>query len=53
MLAKWDDPDVQLVYKLLCDDEVPSKEEHYEGWIARRIVAALKEKHTKRQEDKQ
>jgi hypothetical protein len=37
------DPQVQLVYQMLCLDEgPPDKSEHWEGWIARRIVAALK-----------
>jgi hypothetical protein len=43
-LPDWDDPRVQLVYKILCDpdlDTPPNREEHWEGWIARNIVAAL------------
>lgn len=36
------DPRVQEVYKILCDDDVnPPEEEHWEGFVARRIVAAL------------
>ena len=42
-MAEWDDPDVQIVYELLCDTaETPPEGEHYEGWVARRIVAALR-----------
>jgi hypothetical protein len=41
-LADWEDPDVQLVYQLLCDtDFLPPSDEHWEGFCARRIVAAL------------
>ena len=40
-LAKWDDPRVQLVYGILTDGALPPKDEHWEGWVARRIVAAL------------
>ena len=39
--AQWDDPRVQRVYELLCSDEAPPKEQHWEGWLARRIVDAL------------
>jgi hypothetical protein len=40
--TRWEDPRVQIVYTLLCADEAPpDREEHWEGWIARRIVAAL------------
>jgi hypothetical protein len=42
-LPPFDDPRVQLVYGLLCDtDSHPPPEQHWEGWLARRIVAALK-----------
>lgn len=59
VLAKWgvqpvapseptpafDDPRVQAVYGILCDDaDWPPKDEpqqHWEGWIARRIVERL------------
>ena len=44
MLPEWADPDVQAVYKILCDDETPPDGEHWEGFIARRIVAKLREK---------
>lgn len=41
-LAEWEDERVQLVYQLICDtDNWPPSEEHWEGWVARRIVAAL------------
>ena len=40
-VAKFDDPQVQLVYEILCNDEAPPKSEHWEGFIARRIVDAL------------
>jgi hypothetical protein len=43
-LPDWEDPRVQIVYKMLCDaslNEPPNPEEHWEGWISRNIVAAL------------
>ena len=41
-LPPFDDAAVQTVYKLLCiDDAPPDQAEHWEGWLARRIVAAL------------
>lgn len=41
-LAAWESWRVQLVYRILCDGKhPPNPEEHWEGWIARRIVAAL------------
>ena len=40
-VAKFDDPKVQSVYEILCNDEAPPKSEHWEGFIARRIVDAL------------
>jgi hypothetical protein len=40
-LADWQDPRVQLVYRLLCSDEQPPMEDHWEGYAARRIVAEL------------
>lgn len=40
--ANWEDERTQVVYRLLCsDDAPPNMEEHWEGWVARRIVAAL------------
>lgn len=42
--TKWDDSLVQRVYEILCDDALPpNKEEHWEGWVARRIVDSLTE----------
>ena len=41
-ITPFDDPSAQLVYKLLTDDEdVPAGNQHWEGWIARRIVDVL------------
>jgi hypothetical protein len=41
-MATWEDERTQIVYRLLCDGkEPPNLEEHWEGWVARRIVAAL------------
>jgi hypothetical protein len=41
-VADFDDAQVQTVYNILCDaDEGKPREEHWEGWKARRIVAAL------------
>lgn len=37
----FDDPRVQRVYEILCSDEQPPSEQHWEGWTARRIVDAL------------
>lgn len=38
----FNDPRVQIVYELLCDGQFPDNSaEHWEGWIARRIVGAL------------
>ena len=41
--AQWEDPRVQAVYEILCDhgDAPHDPSEHWEGWIARRIVDAL------------
>jgi hypothetical protein len=39
--AQWDDPRVQAVYQVLCSDEAPPPEQHWEGFLARRIVDAL------------
>lgn len=36
------DPEVQLVYKILCDTKEPPDERHWEGWVAERIVLALR-----------
>lgn len=43
-LPEWNDPRVQIVYEILCDIDLctpPNPEEHWEGWTARNIVAAL------------
>lgn len=41
--GEWSaDPEVQLVYKILCDTTEPPDERHWEGWMAERIVLALR-----------
>jgi hypothetical protein len=41
-LPSFDNPKVQLVFEILCDDELPPNPEHrWESWYAKRIVAAL------------
>lgn len=41
-LPEWADERVQTVYRVLCETEhPPTPAEHWEGWVARRIVAAL------------
>jgi hypothetical protein len=45
-VAEFDDPRVQLVHAILCDDNdypptEPLKQQHWEGWVARRIVDRL------------
>ena len=48
-LPEFKDPLVQIVYGLLCSNEAPpNPQEHWEGWVARRIVAALKVTDTER-----
>jgi hypothetical protein len=42
-LPSFDDPEVQIVYRLLCDYTPPPDGQHWEGFDARRIVAALRE----------
>ena len=39
--AQFDDPKVQAVYAILCDEAKPAEGEHWEGFTARRIVDAL------------
>jgi hypothetical protein len=40
--APFTDPRVQKVYEILCSsDDVPPRGEHWEGWVARRIVDAI------------
>jgi hypothetical protein len=43
LLAEWENEDVQSVYHLICDvnDAPKHPEEHWEGWLARRIVARV------------
>lgn len=36
------DPQVQLVYEILCDTTELPVERHWEGWVAERIVLALR-----------
>ena len=43
MTTKFDDPQVQKVYEILCSDETPPAGEHWEGFAAKRIVTALRE----------
>jgi hypothetical protein len=38
----FSDPDVQRVYDFLCADAAPPAGEHWEGWVARRVVASLR-----------
>ena len=40
--AQWDDPIVQAVYEVLCAEEEPVGNEHWEGLAARRIVDAIR-----------
>lgn len=37
----FEDPRVQTVYRILCSDDHPEGDEHWEGFAARRIVEAL------------
>jgi len=39
--AKFEDPRVQVAYDLLCSYEAAPLAQHWEGWVARRIVDAL------------
>lgn len=43
-LPEFNDPIVQTVYEILCADNEPPNGEHWEGFAARRIVAALAER---------
>lgn len=41
-VADWDSPQVRIVYEILIDGETPpNTDEHWEGFVARKIVAAL------------
>ena len=41
-LPDFDDPRVQIVYEILCNGkEPPNRDQHWEGWVSRNIVAAL------------
>lgn len=40
-MPKFEDARVQLVYQILCSDDHPDGDEHWEGFAARRIVSAL------------
>lgn len=40
-VVAFEDPRVQKVYELLCSEEQPPQGEHWEGFVARRIVDAL------------
>lgn len=40
-VAAFEDARVQVVYNILVDDEAPPAGEHWEGFIARRIIDAL------------
>ena len=42
-LPEWEDPSVQAAYEVLCDLAEPPDGEHWEGFVARRIVAALRD----------
>lgn len=41
-LPDWEDERVQIVYRVMCEDKMPpNPEEHWEGYLSRRIIAAL------------
>lgn len=42
-ISQWDDPVVQLIYKVLTDDDdvPPPGNQHWEGWMARRIADVI------------
>ena len=41
-VADWDSPQVRIVYEILIDGETPpNPDEHWEGFVAQKIVAAL------------
>ena len=39
--TRFNDPQVQIVYDLLNSDDAPPSDQHWEGWVARRIIDAL------------
>lgn len=43
-LAQFESPEVQAVYEILCNEGPSDPAEHWEGFIARRIVHALASK---------
>lgn len=48
-LPSFDDPDVRTVYELLCrNDLTPPIDEHWEGFLARLIVKALRQSSEKK-----
>lgn len=40
-MVNFEDPRVQLVYSILCNYDDPPEGEHWEGWVARKIVDVL------------
>ena len=45
MAPEFDDPAVQEVYRILCLTELPGpSEEHWEGKMARMIVASMRDR---------
>ena len=40
-VAQFEDPKVQTVYNVLCAEDAPPEGQHWEGWVARKIVDAL------------
>ena len=41
-LPEWEDPQVQIVYERLCNVLTAPGDEHWEGYVARHIVKALR-----------
>ena len=41
LTENWEDKRIQIVYELLCSLEVPPADQHWEGWVAKRIVNSL------------
>jgi hypothetical protein len=42
VLPPWEDPEVQIVYRQLCEVGEPPGDHHWEGWAARHIVYELR-----------